>query len=155
MSYKTWTNKIDMWKVATVIPKEQQATIVLLESLEGNAKAEKAVSELTATDVNYENGMNLLIEKFDKLFESDKINEACPVYSRFITFHKSDEISMTDYIAEFQHLYHKMINHEMPLPNTVLFFKLLDGVKLSEDERKLALTLGNNLDFETMKSALK
>ena len=52
---------------------------------------------------------------------------------------------MTDYIAEFQHLYHKMINHEMPLPNTVLFFKLLDGVKLSEDERKLALTLGNNL----------
>ena len=72
MSYKTWTNKIDMWKVATVIPKEQQATIVLLESLEGNAKAEKAVSELTATDVNYENGMNLLIEKFDNYLKVTK-----------------------------------------------------------------------------------
>ena len=72
MSYKTWTNKIDMWKVATVIPKEQQATIVLLESLEGNAKAEKAVSELTVTDVNYENGMNLLIEKFDNYLKVTK-----------------------------------------------------------------------------------
>ena len=47
---------------------------------------------------------------------------------------------MTDYIIEFEHLYQKMINHEMPLPNTVLTFKLLDGAKLSEDERKLALT---------------
>ena len=31
----------------------------------------------------------------------------------------------------------------------------MDGAKLSEDERKLALTLGNNLEFETTKSALK
>ena len=43
----------------------------------------------------------------------------------------------------------------MPLPNTVLTFKLFDGAKLSEDERKLALTFGNNLEFEAMKLALK
>ena len=48
---------------------------------------------------------------------------------------------MTDYIIEFEHLYYKMTNHEMPLPNTVLTFKLLDGAKLNEDEGKLALTL--------------
>ena len=62
---------------------------------------------------------------------------------------------MADYIIEFEYLYHKMTNHEMPLPNTVLTFKLLDGAKLNEYERKLALTLGNNLEFETIKSALK
>ena len=62
---------------------------------------------------------------------------------------------MTDYIIEFEHLYYKMTNHEMPLPNTVLTFKILDGAKPSEDERKLALTLGNNLEFKEMKSALK
>ena len=84
-----------------------------------------------------------------------KHTEAYLVYSRFINFHKSDEMSMTDYIIEFEHLYHKMTIHEIPLPNTVLTFKLLDGAKLSEDERKLPLTLGNNSEFETMKSALK
>ena len=42
---------------------------------------------------------------------------------------------MTNYIIEFEHFYHKMTNHEILLPNTVLTFKLLDGVKLSEDER--------------------
>ena len=92
MSYKTWKNKIDMWKIITTIPKEQQAIIVLLPSLEGNAKAEGAVSELTTTDVNNENGVQLLIKKLDKVFESDKIDEAYLVYSRFINFHKSDEM---------------------------------------------------------------
>ena len=52
-----------------------------------------------------------------------KHTEAYLVYSRFINFHKSDEMSMADYIIEFEHLYHKMTNHEMPLPNTVLTFK--------------------------------
>ena len=151
MTYKTWKNKTDMWKMS----KEQQAIIVLLEALAGNAKAEKAVSELTATDINNENGLKPFIEKLDKVFESDKIDEAYLVYSRFINFHKSDEMSMADCIIEFKHLYHKITNHEMPLPNAVLTFKLLDGAKLDEDEIKLALALGNNLEFETRKSALK
>ena len=91
MSYKTWKNKIDMQKTVTAIPKEQQTIIVLLESLKGNAKAEKAVSESTTVDVN-ENGMKLPIEKLNKVFESDKIDEAYLVYSRFKIFHKSDEM---------------------------------------------------------------
>ena len=74
-------HKIYIWKIVTGIPKEQQAIIVLLELPEGNAKAEKAVSELTATDINNENGMKLLIEKLDKVFESDKKDEAYLVYS--------------------------------------------------------------------------
>ena len=57
---------------------------------------------------------------------------------------------MTDYIIKFEHLCHKMNNHEMPLTNKVLTFKLLDGAKLREVERKLALTLVNNLGFKTM-----
>ena len=63
MSYKTWKNKFDMQKIVIAIPKEQQGIIVFLESLEGHAKAERPVSELTATDVNYENRMNLLKRK--------------------------------------------------------------------------------------------
>ena len=75
-----------MWKIVTPIPKEQQAIIVSLELLEGNAKAEKAVAELTAIDVNNKNGTKLLIEKSDKIFESDKIDEAYLVYSSLEIF---------------------------------------------------------------------
>ena len=43
----------------------------------------------------------------------------------------------------------------MVLPNNVLTFKLLDSANLSEDDRKLALTLATDLKFESTKSGLK
>ena len=77
------------------------------------------------------------------------------VYSKFISFSKKDEMHMTDYILEYEHLYHKMMEHEMKLPDAVLTFKLLDGANITDDERKLALTVCNDLNFDRMKSALK
>ena len=52
--------------------KEQPALFPLSESLECNAKTEKALSELTATDLNTENGMSILIWKLCRIFESEK-----------------------------------------------------------------------------------
>ena len=40
MSYKTWTNKLEMWQKVTTLPKSEQAILVLLEALDGNIKAE-------------------------------------------------------------------------------------------------------------------
>ena len=63
MSYKTRTNKLEMWQKATKLPKSAQAIIVLLEALDGNVKAEKAVENVTAHGINNDNGMNFLTEK--------------------------------------------------------------------------------------------
>ena len=41
MLYKTWRNKVDMRQLVTSVPKKEQAIIILLDLLEGNAKAEK------------------------------------------------------------------------------------------------------------------
>ena len=48
-----------------------------------------------------------------------------------------------------------MTEHDMKLPDDVLAFKLLDGVSFSQEERQLALAVGNDLKFVTMKSASK
>ena len=50
--YKTWKNNVQMWQIEASVEKNQQAIIIFLESLEGNLKAGKAVSDLTATDLN-------------------------------------------------------------------------------------------------------
>ena len=64
-------------------------------------------------------------------------------------------MSTNEYIIEFEHLNNKMIQHQMKLPYTVLPFKLLDGANITNEERKLPLTLCSDLDFDKMKSALK
>ena len=155
MLYKTWRNKIEMWELVTNVPLNKRGIIVLLDSLEGNAKAEKAVVDLSASQLNNDGGLNVLFAKLDLVYKEEAVDEAYNVYSKFINFSKSDEMNMTDYILEFEHLYNKMIEHEMKLPNTVLTFKLLDGAKISDDERKLVLTFCSDLQFEKMKSASK
>ena len=45
VSSVSWKNKIEMWALVTSIPKKEQAIVVLLEALDENVKAEKAVSD--------------------------------------------------------------------------------------------------------------
>ena len=99
--------------------------------------------------------MKLLIDKLDSIFQSETIDEAYSTYSKFINFSRKENIEMSDYIIEYEHLYKRMRDFEMILPDAVLAFKLLDGANISDEERKLALTLGKDLKYDDMKSALK
>ena len=54
---------------------------------------------------------------------------------------------MLIYILEYEHLYKKIEDFWMKLPNAVLAFKLLDGESLSVADQKLALALGKDLKF--------
>ena len=155
MSYKVWKNKLEMWQLVTSVPKNQQAIIVPLEALENNVKAEKAVDQITAAELNADTGMNTLLSKLDKVFQSETIDEVYNIYSCFIDFNRHDDTDMNDYIIEYEHIYKRMEDFDMKLPDAVLAFKLLDGANITEDDRKLALALGKEMKFNDMKSALK
>ena len=47
------------------------------------------------------------------------------------------------------------MGYGMKLPNAILTFTLLGGVNITDDERKLALTVCSELNFDRMKSSLK
>ena len=54
---------------------------------------------------------------------------------------------MNDYILEFEHLYYKMAEHDMKLPDTILAFKFIDGAGLNEAQRQFGKEV--NLYFST------
>ena len=83
------------------------------------------------------------------------MDEAYNTYSKFINYKRNKDEDINDYIIEYEHLYKRMTDFDMKLPDPVLTFKLLDGANLTDDDRKLALALGNDMKFENMKSALK
>ena len=76
--------------------KKEKAIVVLLESLDYNTKAEKAVSEFTATELNSDGGMELLIAKPDSVFKSETIDEAYETCSKFINFSRQENNDMGD-----------------------------------------------------------
>ena len=153
--YKVWKNKLSMWTLVTAVSKREQAIIVLLESLDGNHKTEKAVADSTADELNKDDELKILLEKLDVSFQADKTDDAYKTHVDFNSYMKSPHISMNGYIIEFEHRYFKTVQYDMKLPDIVLAFKLLDGARLTDDQRQLVLTLGNDLKFSSMKSALK
>ena len=122
--YKTWKNKLQMWELITSVPKKEQGIIVLLEALEGNAKAEKVLADIKANELNVENGLKFITDKLDKIFLEETPDEAYKIYSDFINYNKIVEMPVSEYVLEFEHLYKRMIEHEMILPDPVLTLKL-------------------------------
>ena len=125
ISAKTWRNKTDVRDLVKSVLKKEQTNTILLDPLEGNAKAENTVSGLTATELNNDEGINTLFVTINLVFKNETVGEAHSTFSNFISFNKKDDMSMIDYILELEHLYCKMMEYEMKLPDAVL--KLLDG----------------------------
>ena len=130
-----------MWQLVTSIETKEQGIIILLESQKGNSKAEKAVSDLTDAELYTEDGLDLLLLKLDLVFQSETIDEAYNIYTKFITFTRSHKMNMNEYIIENEHLNLKMNKNKMKLPDAVLTFKLLDGARITSEEQKLALAM--------------
>ena len=68
--------------------KEGTSYIVLLEALEGNQKAEKAVSDLTATQFNVDNGLKVLLAKRDTALQAETTDDADSAYDAYTEFNK-------------------------------------------------------------------
>ena len=71
------------------------------------------------------------------------------------SFKRSSEMSITEYINEFERLHHKIKEYDMGLPSGVLAQKLLKQAGLSESHEQLARAMVSELTFENMKFQLK
>ena len=69
-----------MWKLVCGIDKKEEGIIILLQSLNGNKKAQKAVGNLTADMLSNDNGLNIVLEKLGAIFQSEEIEDAYFTY---------------------------------------------------------------------------
>ena len=124
-----------MWKLICNVDVKEQGIIASWQLLYGNKKAEKAVSNLTAEMLCSHSGWHILLEKLDTIFQSEEIEDVDHTYSKFSSCKQQPNMSMNDFIIEFENLNYKMDSHNMKLPDKVLAFKLLDGASVSENQR--------------------
>ena len=98
---------------------------------DSNLSGEESASNYSATDLKNKN----LFEKLNNVFQNETVDEAYSTYSAFISFKRTDHMNMSDYILEYQHLYHKIIQHDIKLLDAILTFQLLDGTQVTDDDR--------------------
>lgn len=149
--YETWKNEIEMWKLVTDLNKNKQALAVAL-TLTG--KAREAALEIDAHVLNTGGGLTTLLNALDEVFEKEAKDLAYKAYTDFDKFRKGPDMSMADYIINFERLYNKSKKHRMLLLDAILAFKLLDNSGLDITKRQMALTATSELTFKGMKSSL-
>ena len=149
--YQQFKNEVKMWELVTDLDKKKRGLALAL-SLQG--KPREVALEIDPDSLNVEGGVAILITELDKLFEKDKKDQTYFAYTDFDKYQRESTMNMSEYIINFEQKYNKCKKFEMPLPDTVLAFKVLDNAGLSQNDRQLALTACNDLKFDTMKAAL-
>ena len=99
--------------------------------------------------------MDSLIERLDSVFLKDDKDRSYEAYKSFDNYHRTEDVSISDYIIEFEKRFNALKKFNMDLPDGILAFKLLDNAGLSQQQRQLALTATTDIKFSSMKSALQ
>ena len=110
---------------------------------------------MKVTDLNVDDGSDKLIAKLDETFKTEKTQESYNVYVEFSKFSRTENMSISDYIVEFEHLNSKMLQFNLKLPDNILCFKFLESALVQDNGKQMALTLASDLKYESMKLALK
>ncbi len=93
--------------------------------------------------------------RLDKAFLLDKNHRAFMAYQKFEWFRRLKEMSIQNYVTEFEGLYFKFKQHNMNLPDAVLAFRLLESCSLKELHFQLAMSTIGDITFDNMKLILR
>ena len=113
------------------------------------------MSKLTVTDLNVHGGLKKLLEKLDSTFKMEKMQESYNVYKDFNKFQPMEDMSVNDYLLESEHLNNRMMQFDLKLPDNIFCLKLLESASLSVNEKQMALTIADDLKYDSMKLVLK
>ena len=133
--FEDWLHETEIWQCLTDLDKDKQGPTLYL-SLE--EKIRKTCSDINVKDFNSENGVDILVNKLKSLFAKDINQAAYLTYDKFETFKRATDVSMIDFINEFERLYNNIRKYEIELPAGVLAYRLLKSAEISEDKQQLA-----------------
>ena len=144
--------KIETWRLFTSIDKKKQAPAIFL-SLIGQAR--EAIVSLDINRLSCDQGVQNLIGELDKLYLKDSQDSAYEAYKQFEKFCRPKSMKISNYIIKFEHLYNKIKNFNMTLPDSSLAYKFLNNANISEKHKQLVHATLTELKYENMKDQIK
>ena len=147
-SYNAWLKEIEIWQAFTDLDPNKQGPAIFL-SLEGRAR--EAVLELQVKQIIDKDGVSKIINKLDELYLKDKTQSAYEAYDAFESFKRPDEMSIDEYINEFERLKSKTESYGSSLSSDVLAYRVLKSVNLSQQHEQLAKATIPELKYDLMK----
>ena len=151
-SYEVWLKEIQIWEAFTDLKKVKRGPAIFL-TLED--KAREAILELEVDNISSEDGVKNITNKLDQLYLKDKTQSLYEAYDKFERFKRPDDMSIGEYINEFERLKCKTETYGTSLSTDVLAYRVLKSANLSQHHEQLARATISELTYEDMKKQLK
>ena len=150
--FESWCHEIDMWSFVTEVKKEKQACTVYLSLPK---KVRLACKSLTQEEMSQDDGMKKLTDKLRELYAVEKDQAMFNAYEKFETFKRTGEMSIKDFINEFERLHRELESYKIAISSPVLAYQLLKNSGLPKAMRDLARATLTELTYDSMKKQLK
>ena len=141
-----------LWEMATSVDKKKMAPTVFL-TLTG--KAREAVLEMNADELNAEDGMTKLYAKLDELLKEGKTQASLICYDKFERYVRPSEMSIADYLVEFERMNEQLKTYDISLPEPVLAHRALRSANISDEYERIVKATVTELTFKGMATQLK
>ena len=152
LSYEDWKNDIEIWSDITDLHKTKQGGAVFL-TLKGKAQA-TVRSGVTRDEMRAADGLQKITECLDKLYLKDSTRKSLSAFEHFVKFKRDVNMSIEDYLVEFNIRYSKCKRLDMTLPEGVLAYYLLECSSLTEEQKNICRATCDELTFENMKEKI-
>ena len=152
MSWTDYKKEIEIWQALATLTAEKQGSCLYLSL---KSKARKAALELDIDNIKGENGVQLILERLDALYLEGNIQIAYLAYQTFEIFQRPENMTMKNYLVKFEHLYTKIKDHKMELPDGVLAYRVLNSANLSNEQMTLCRATMMDLKYPEMVKQLK
>ena len=149
--YESFTKLLKIWQIATDLPKEKQGAALLL-SLEGEAQS--AALRVTEEELKSATGIDKVVAELNKLYTKDKTSEKIKALEDLENYKKTKNISMQQYILEFETKLDKTKLLGIVWPDDIIAFRLLKNANLPEQDHRLAKATVGSLEYEKVKEKL-
>ena len=150
-TYVDWIKKVNIWCRITSLPKKDQAGAILM-TLEG--EAEDAVLELTEDEIVSEDGVKLVKERLDKIYKKNETLEKFEALDKFETYSRPLEVSIHDFIIEFDKRYSRTKKLGTAISDDLLAYRMIKSANLSEQDEKVVKAT-TSLKYDEVKDKLK
>ena len=115
--------KVNYWLKFNVAGDKTIIGLGIVLNLKG--KALDAVLEIDENIITSETGVEEILRKLDELFKEDKAQAALICYDKFERYSRPSEMTITDYLIEFERMTAKLKDHDISLPEPVLAYRAL------------------------------
>ena len=151
--YEGWKNEVHAWSILVVekIPKTKQG-IALFLSLKGDAR--KAASKVPLSDMQKDEGLNLVLAELDKFFLKDKDRAAFLAYDKFNAFRRPDGMSIKEFLMKFELLLNTCATHGIVIADKIVAHQMLQSANISQGKREIIITTLDTFTADKMRGQI-